>query len=522
LGVLCLLLAGGPAKAQEKFRARNFRVRVAVQHEVEALALQGLGAYQVIAANGRPLTQMTAFDPYFVQITRGQPGSRLYRLVLRELDAHQVDPAVEYAKAAKDAYGLPVKVLRMPARDRHESRIIVTLGEFQTLEAARNYHQTLKNEKVRYIYEDRARAEQGEVRLLNRQGSIVARDSRFLRLVPLDIAAGSLRLMELNPSRFKANDLLEARRYRGEMELTINEEGTLTAVNDLWIEYYLYSVVGGEIGQDAPVEALKAQAVVARSEAVAKIQRGIVSSSFFDFFDTPIAQLYRGKQEEDPRVLQAVDATRGEILVWNGQAVDAVYGHSCGGVIASAHDVWGGMHEGYSVRRLDRLVNDKAPDLSNGSDAHAYTSKPTDALCNPEQAGFPAYAKKYFRWTRRFSGAEFSALAGVGRVKDVVVERRSPSGRVTRLKIIGDRTWVADDELEIRRALDHVNSTFFTVLPVQDENGYLKSLTVYGAGFGHGVGMCQMGAFMMGKKGYNYRQILAHYFTDVKIRRLYR
>ena len=114
----------------------------------------------------------------------------------------------------------------------------------------------------------------------------------------------------------------------------------------MWVEYYLYSVVSAEMGSDAPMESLKAQAVAGRSEAAAKITRGIVSSSFFDFYDTAIAQVYRGKGDETKRVRQAVDSTRGEVLVWQGHVVDAVYSNSCGGVIADSHDMWAGENEG--------------------------------------------------------------------------------------------------------------------------------------------------------------------------------
>ena len=544
IGCLVAVLTVGLAltsSAQDKFRARNYRVRIAVQHNVEQLVVRGSGPYQVVSPKGTAVTQLDAKQPYFVQITRGKPGDKIYRLVLSEMDPHQKDNAIALARKAKDQYQLPVKVLRIPAPKEEDSRILVTIGEYPNVDAARAAHAKLGAETIRFIYEDRARAQQGQVRLVKGDGTIIARDTEFLRLVPLNLANDSMRVLKIEGKTWSLRQLDKARHYRGEVELNIDEEGLLTAVNDLWVEYYLYSVVGAEIGQDAPTESLKAQAVCARSEAIAKIQRDIVAGPsladagasnhgdttrqfLFDFFDTAMFQMYRGKEDEDPRVLEAVDATRGELLIWNGEAVDAVYGHSCGGVISSNTDMWDSINEGYSETRLDSLTNTKAPNLSNGSAAHAWTSSPSDSLCNPNQAGFPRYARGQFRWTKTFTGAEFSAIAdeiyGVGKVLDVDVKTRKGSGRVRSFYIKGtSKTVNVDREMTIRRALS-IPSTFFTIITDKDANG-LKRLTIYGAGSGHGVGMCQMGAFMMGLKGYNYRQIMAHYFKDVKIRRMY-
>lgn len=520
---LCLALAAGwtgTLQAQDKFRSRNYRVRIAVAHQVQRLMLQPSGTYQVVDSEGRPLLQVNRGRQYFVQITQGQPGGRTYRLVLHEMPPHQVNAAIERARQARQTYKLPVKVLRIPARSREEERILVTLGQYESAQAARSAVQGFPDEQIDYIYEERDRAEHGQVRLLDREGVVLARDGRYLRMVPLDMAGDVLgvRSPNGNPGRI--------RRYRGEIELTINEEGTLTAVNDLWVEYYLYSVVAGEIGGSAPIEALKAQAVAARSESVAKIERGIVSGSFFDFYDTALAQIYRGIGDETAKSRRAVDATRGEILVWHGHAVDAVYSHSCGGVLSSSRQIWDGINEGYATSQFDRLDDDRTPQLTDWAHTHPYTSKPIEALCHPNQPGFPAYAKKYFRWRRTLSARKLTniidPLHGTGRVRNVLVEDRAASGRVRKLAIQGERrTVVIDRQLKIRKALGGIYSTLFTFIKQKDPAGDLRELTIFGAGYGHGVGMCQMGAYMMGVRGYNYRQILAHYYNNVKMRRLY-
>lgn len=521
-----LIFGIAPSQAQQVFRDRNYRVRICVKENVDQLAIQGDGSYQVLSADGKPLTTIVGGRPYFVQITRGRPGSRVYRLVLNELDGHMDRDAIRLGIAARDKYKLPVKVMRLPARTADATKIIVTVGEYTSAQQAQEAANKFNGIAIASIYEDKAVAREGQVRLLGEAGSILATDPQRLRLIPLGVAESSMWILGVDANKYSARDLAKARHYRGEIDLVINEQGTLTAVNDLWVEYYVYSVVPAEIGDDAPPEAMKAQAVAARSEAVAKIQMGIVSSSFFDFYDTSMAQVYKGKGAECALARQAVDSTRGELLIYHGEPVDAVYSHSCGGTLSTASDVWGTANAGWSKNEYD-TVEAKSPDLSDWSDAHEFTSNHGAGLCNPNNAGYPNYGKGAYRWTKTFTGAAFSDMADrmyhTGRVKDVVVDKRTASGRVARLRIIGDSREVSiHRELEIREAMGDIKSTLFTFTKQADSRGRLANIAIYGAGWGHGVGLCQMGAVVMAHQGYNYRQILGHYFHDVRIRQLYR
>jgi stage II sporulation protein D len=515
-------------EAQDKFRKRNYHVRVSVISQAEELIIQPSGPYQLIDSHGTPLYQIVPGRPYYVQHNPGGPGERVYRLVLNKLDPDQVGVAIALAKAARDAYNMKVKVLRTRAQTGKPSRILVTVGSFETLDDAHQAKKKVKADKVNAIYEDHAPVTKGDVRLISGDGTLLAMGSRSIRLVPLYETSDSLKILKIKDGQWKRPELKKARYYRGELEFNLNDEGNLTAVNDLWIEYYIYSVVAAEIGIDAPVESMKAQAVAARSEAVAKIQRGIVSGDMFDFPDTSIAQTYKGKGVETQQVRDAVDATRGEILVSNGEAVDAVYSHSCGGYLANFQDLWGGTNPRYSVRKVDRLNDNVAPLLANHRDTHQWTTVSTEALCNPSRNEFPKYARKYYRWSKALSPDDLTDYVNthedLGRVQDVEIDKRAGSGRVQAIRLRGEKKNITiDRELKIRKVLGWIYSTFFTIEKDQDpDTGHLKELRIYGAGYGHGVGMCQMGAYMMGHAGYTYRQILGHYFDEVKMRRLYR
>lgn len=369
---------------------------------------------------------------------------------------------------------------------------------------------------------------EGRVVLRDAAGRPVASDPRSLLLAPGDELKAATYLQAIRDvGAWRSSTLKDAPSYRGAMRFGRGREGSLVAVNELPLEHYLLGVVGPEIGGFAPPEALKAQAVAARSETWAKLQQGYVADDpLYDFTDAS-PQVYRGWREENRAVRRAIDATRGEILVWHGQPVDAVYGHSCGGVVAEVSEIWGGAPLAWSRRRWDRDSAAQTVELREWDAAHRITqSDGVEAWCSPHQDGFPRYAEKHFRWRRSWSAGDLTRLIDpvyrTGRIRAVSVEKRSASGRVQRLRIEGSRRAVEiKRELHIRGALGNLKSTFFTITADTDAAGELERLYVYGAGYGHGVGMCQMGAFMMAKRGWGYRRILTHYYAGVSLHRLY-
>lgn len=370
--------------------------------------------------------------------------------------------------------------------------------------------------------------EGGLIILRDAGGRTVASDSVSLLMRPAEELKSATYLEAIRDvSRWRAGSLREAPSYRGSMRFGRAADGSLAVVNELPIEHYLLGVVGPEIGNFAPDEALKAQAVAARSETWAKLQQGYVSDDpLYDFTDTS-PQVYRGWREENQAVRRAIDATRGEILVWHGQPIDAVYGHSCGGVVAEVSEVWGGAPLAWSRKRWDR---DGAPgnvELQSFEAAHGVTrTDGVDAWCSPHQDGFPRYAEKHFRWRRAWSAEDLTRMIDpvyrTGAVRGISILKRSASGRVQRLRIEGaQRNVELKRELHIRGALGNLKSTFFTMTTDEDSSGELERVYIYGAGYGHGVGMCQMGAYMLAKGGRGYRDILTHYFSGVSFDRLY-
>lgn len=273
--------------------------------------------------------------------------------------------------------------------------------------------------------------------------------------------------------------------YRGRVLLVPTEDG-LTAVNYVDLEHYLYSVVGGEMPPSWPMEALKAQAVAARSYAL--YHREKTADRFYDLGDTTAWQVYRGIEDEYVSTQRAVDETAGQALVHEGKIIQAVFHSSSGGHTENVEDIW--------LQPLPYLRG--VPDFD--------------------------FQAPVFEWTKIVSADQIkSAIADVGNILSMVPERTTPHGRIVSMNVVGDKGEKVMTGKQLRKVLD-LRSTLFTVHPQPDSadkaNSTPVSFTINGRGFGHGLGMSQYGANGLARRGYNYQHILQHYYTDTSLARI--
>lgn len=306
----------------------------------------------------------------------------------------------------------------------------------------------------------------------------------------------------------------EDRRYWGSVYVTLDHDGALVAANAVAEDKLLAGLVPAEMYPDAPAAALEAQAIAARTELLQKIGRRNLTDPFL-LCSTQQCQVYAGAGKEDPRTTKAVDATRGMVLLRDGGGlVDIRYSASCGGHGEDNDAIWGGDPDPSLRGRSDTASGG----MSRITDANLgeFLDGDGDAWCNKGRL-----AKSKFRWTETVSESELTARVQaeypeVGRVKRLVAKQRGVSGRIGALAIEGDKTSVTvSGDLHIRRLLGGLKSTLFEVKRHGD------SFVIHGAGFGHGVGMCQMGAIGMAGAGKPYAQILAHYYRGSHLHRLY-
>ncbi len=358
----------------------------------------------------------------------------------------------------------------------------------------------------------------GTVEAVDERGTVVRNDS-ILWFEPG--GSGTLELADVDNERGGR----ETRRYFGKLYVTVDNAGKLAVVNAVPEDKLLAGLVPAEMSPSSPPEALKAQAVAARNELLAKIGTRHLTDPY-RLCATQHCQVYAGAGREDARATAAVQATRGELLVRDdgGGLVDAVYSASCGGHGEHNENVWGGGPDASLRGKLDGEAAWQARMQKFGvlGDAQlrewlAQKPSPDGAWC-----ARPKEAQVNFRWQKAIDVAAVEARAGVGRLRDVVVVERGVSGRATHLRLVGDGgDKELRGELEIRRALGNLKSAMFVLDIGRDDGGHVTSLQATGGGHGHGVGMCQVGAVGMAQAGRSYVEILRQYYAGAHVRKLY-
>ena len=314
-------------------------------------------------------------------------------------------------------------------------------------------------------------------------GKLPGREAYYAQAVPGGIALDKWKspLFWIEPEG-KGFVYIGDRWYRGRTLVIPTEKG-LTAVNWIDLEEYLYSVLGGEMDARWHPEALKAQAIAARSYALYRRQKQ-QSNPLYDVGNTPDRwQIYKGVVAEHPKIYAAVDATAGQVLTHNNQIIESLF-HACsGGHTENVEDVWG--------NRLPYLRGDPDFDLNT----------PNLAKIAPK-----------CQWQRSFSSTEIGKkFPEVGNVKEIKAVELSPFNSVKRLKIIGEKSTKELKGEQVRTSLK-LNSTRFTV-----RKGENNTFVLNGLGWGHGLGMSQYGARYLATQGYNHLQILNHYYKNVAL-----
>jgi len=348
--------------------------------------------------------------------------------------------------------------------------------------------------------------------------------------------------------------------FCGGIRLCAQADGTISVINDVPLETYIESVSSSEMSATSPEEFLKAHSIISRSWLLAQIaakstpvpvpesnaDTGEIirwydrqSHTKFDVCADDHCQRYQGTDMITTGVVsQAVAATRGKVLMFNGAPCDARFSKCCGGVVEDFRLAWGDTFHPYLVPLADSADTTlPTTALSNETAARAFIESAPEAYCNckdPAILGsvlnsYDQSTSDFYRWQVTLSHEEIAALLkkklslDLGRILALEPVKRGLSGRLEKLRIIGDRrTVIIGKELEIRRALSpaHLYSSAFVVDKVGSPDKP-DAFTLKGAGWGHGVGLCQIGAAVMAWKGIGHEEILEHYYPGSVLTRVY-
>lgn len=354
--------------------------------------------------------------------------------------------------------------------------------------------------------------------------------------------------------------------FSGSLKIVISD-GSLEAINIVDVEVYLRSVISSEMSCNAPLEYLKTQAVVSRSWLMRILQSRNGSADvaaqteindvfngmprhikwyendvhkLFDVCADDHCQRYEGLSHAvNPAAEKAVEETSGEVLVCDGEICDARFSKSCGGVSEHFSSCWDNAEKAYLQPVLDAAEDKPLPDLTKEEIAENWIRHAPNAFCNSKDEkvlsqvlnDYDLETRDFYRWKVEYDAKGLSSLVNgktgidFGYIKNLVPLRRGASGRIIELLVEGTKKrMIIGKELEIRRVLSesHLKSSAFVVDRFDiDKDGVPACVVLTGAGWGHGVGLCQIGAAVMSANGYGYRDILLHYFRNSKIKNIY-
>lgn len=321
-------------------------------------------------------------------------------------------------------------------------------------------------------------------------------------------------------------DHSETLEYGGELEIFIDNTGRLTAVNIIDLEDYLSSVNSSEMRNDNNIEMLKAQTVAARSTVLATMGKHHFDEGF-DLCSDDHCQCYQGIGKMSGLSVGVAKATEGEVLVFDNTIADARYSKICGGITERYSSCWEDMDFPYLASFYDNKDSQTVPDIPDENYIEdMIRDKDFDCFCNTFKYSLPGsldFCRDLFRWEETISCAEIEKNLkskfgqDIGKITDMKILRRGYSGRAVELEISGTSgKTVISKELNIRRLLSktHLPSSAFLI----GKNG--EEFTLTGAGWGHGAGMCQIGAQIMGEKGFSYKDILKHYYKHTTLKKI--
>lgn len=293
--------------------------------------------------------------------------------------------------------------------------------------------------------------------------------------------------------------------FKGEFDLKIYKEKLLLNAS-LPLEDYVKGVVPNEIGDTAPEEALKAQAITARTHAVSLLLYGRHKADGYDLCNGTHCQVYRGTYLVNSKVVQAVEDTRGLVVLYENKLADTPYHSSCGGKTDSSAKIWNGTELPYLLgvnceSEVDTL------DLTNEEDVGYWLGS------EHSMNGMQSWEKTSTSWERSINMAQLANNLELEYITGIEVLERGRSGRITKMKITGNNTKLLSTESAVRSAFGGLpSSCFITSFTPDNGNPVTSTLKITGRGSGHGVGMCQVGALKMSREGFSHAEIISKYY----------
>ncbi|MEJ2613596.1 MAG: SpoIID/LytB domain-containing protein [Ignavibacteriaceae bacterium] len=422
-----------------------------------------------------------------------------------------------------------------------------------------------KTSGIKQIFSGRFNAEVKEGRIICRKGDEKIEISDEIIFKPLDENTDSFVIKDVIIGVKFHWERKEKQRFQGSLKLK-RIDNKILVINVISVEKYLVSVISSEMSSKSSIQLLKSHAIVSRSWILAQLEKrnsdGKQNDNYHTFFesDTEIIKWYDKKEHQlfdvcaddhcqryhgvtkifSNTALNAIEETKGIVLVYDDTICDTRYSKSCGGVSESYQNVWEPKNYEYLSSVVDYKYYPENYNLnfSDENIARKWIKGNPSGYCNTSDErilsqvllDFDQETKDFYRWKVEYSQKELSGIIKTksnidfGEIIDLVPIERGDSSRLIKLKIIGTKkTLIIGKELEIRRILSqsHLYSSAIIIDKYDIQNNIPQKFIISGAGWGHGVGLCQIGAAVMASIGHQFDEILSHYFKDAKLKKIY-
>jgi stage II sporulation protein D len=531
------LTEGNTLKTTTTNRTKPHSVRVGLLEDYEKLTFQLHGKFCVENMNGETVHEIASSDvKWRARVEEAVPAKFLYSILVGAFKKQ-----TEAMALAEDfeARGVPSLMRQVGGPIEIDDRIIgdntvyrVQAGNFKTEADAQPLMDSLDEDFAPRIVREVLRDSHGTIELFDADLLQTFTLQDGFRLVPAD-PNGYVTIFGVRTGSGFKYEKTENRLYGGVLEVYLDHNAQLAAINEISVDTYLRGVVPSEMPAGFPDEALKAQAILARSVVLAEKTIKHLNDPF-DLCAHVHCQVYSGITQEDERTNAAVDATRGMVLVNDDKLVEPHYSAVCGGHTEDASATWmmptGHPEKGRVCSCCDTL---DVPDLTTETGARKWIFSSPDVCCNLGGLNLPVpsdYTRKHFRWEHTVSRLDLEKTLrektgmDVGTLYDILPIIRGKSGRLMEIEVLGSRRNLRiKRELRIRRALSPsaLESSCFVVDVVNDDVGLPKEFVFSGAGWGHGVGLCQCGAARQAVEGKTCEEILHFYFPEANVEKIY-
>lgn len=514
-------------------------IRVGLLEGYEYVDFRVKGVFSIQSLEGEEIfTNIESDRRWRCRIDKSIPAQFVYSILLGKFDS---EAAAEKVASPLRKRGEPVRLLPLGRKIVIHDEIIhegtqwrVIVGAFENEDQARPYLRSFEADDSLHpkILRHRVEDPNGVIELYDSEYDLSAMIENGYRIIPASPET------EITVYKIKVGvgfhwETIEDRVYRGIIEVRVDNSSKLLALNELVLDEYLKGVIPSEMHKTYPAEALKAQAVAARSYTIAKLASRSANDPV-DFPATVAFQVYSGMTRENEATNTAVEETAGEVLKV-GNRVCETYFHSNSGGHTESKEFWNPPAEAYLTGSpvIDpKKVKDFDYDLSREKDAIKWIRSHPDNFSNPRGTQIDMLDRnaRYFRWEVTYTHRELEDIIqkklgfDIGTLIDIQPLQRGVSGRIIELEILGThRNHKIFGELNIRRALSEsaLNSSCFMVKNVMGNLGHPVEITFVGAGFGHGVGMDQTAAGVMATEGWKYKDILSFFYKDSQLDKLW-